>query len=42
MYWEALILDGFTLFAIESVWKDAQVNELCDGKNIKFLTIARK
>lgn len=42
LYWETLLLDGFTLFAIESVRRDAQVNELCDGKNIKFLTPARK
>lgn len=42
MYWEALIQDGFTLFATESVRGDSQVNELCDGKNIKFLTTARK
>jgi len=42
MYWESLIQDGFTLFAIESVMREAQVIELCDGKNIKFLMIAKK
>jgi hypothetical protein len=42
MYWESLMLDGFTLFAIESAIGDAHVSELCDGKNIKFLTTAKK
>lgn len=42
MYWEALVMDGFTLYVIESDMRDTQVIELCDGKNIKFLTTARK
>jgi len=36
LYWETLLLDGFALFAAESVKGEAQVIELCDGKNIKF------
>lgn len=41
MYWEALVTDGFTLYAIESGMRDTQLAELCDGKNIKFLATAR-
>lgn len=42
LYWESLLLDGFTLFALASARAEAQVIELCDGKNIKFLATARK
>ena len=42
LYWETLLLDGFTLFAVESVGGEAQVNELCDNKNIRLLAIAKK
>ena len=42
LYWESLLLDGFTLFATGPVKTEAQVIELCDGKNIKFLATARK
>jgi hypothetical protein len=42
LYWETLLLDKFTLFAVESVIGEAKVFELCDGKNIKFLATARK
>lgn len=42
LYWETLLLDKFTLFAVESVRGESQVIELCDGKNIKFLALARK
>ena len=42
LYWETLLLDGFTLFAVESANRELQVTNLCDGKNIKFLAIARK
>lgn len=42
MYWESLIMDGFTLYGIESGMTDSQVVELCDGQNIKFLTTAKK
>ncbi len=42
LYWETLLLDKYTLFAVESSNGDTQVIELCDGKNIKFLATARK
>ena len=42
MYWESLIMDGFTLYVIESGMSDFQISELCDGKKIRFLTAARK
>lgn len=42
LYWETLLMDSFTLFTVESFRGEAQVIELCDGKNIKFLGVARK
>jgi len=40
LYWEGLLLDGYTLMIVEYNKGDAAL--LCDNKNIRFLTNARK
>ena len=40
LYWEGLLMDGYTLMTVEYNKGDASL--LCDNKNIRFLTNARK
>jgi len=40
LYWEGLLLDGYTLMIVE--YNKGDIALLCDNKNIKFLITARK
>ncbi|HHW49379.1 MAG TPA: hypothetical protein GXX14_12300 [Clostridiaceae bacterium] len=40
LYWEGLLLDGYTLMIVEYNKGDAAL--LCDNKNLRYLTTTRK